>query len=501
MSRERVGTESLPPWVSLVLVTACIAGYFPILSSGFHADDFQIYHAVRNFKLAEVGSVGIFFRPLVWISFKLDSFMFGGWEMGYHLENVLLHAVAVIGVAMIAMRLFRNRWPALVAGLIFALHPAHPEAVTWVAGRFDVMCGALLAWSLYFHLIGREPSQPGARRLRSCSIILFLFACLAKEVAYVFPLVILLTEIYPLAENDGRPVKFAGIFRRVMPYFISLTAVLIARVVILHGFGGGPYIPREDGFHFWTFIYQLFIQPFKLLLLPVNRLLFSPLGVAWNVVMTGLLLSPLLLFKDARSRGGMIVLAAAVVICSIPTAHMGMLEDCLRNTRFLYTPSIFFSLIIAKCIVPVGRAVGKFRLRSLVAVFYIAMLFLCLLQNNSAWTEAGHIVDSVKASSTELVEQFNGEWGVKRKRLLVFNAPQTYLGALVFDWGLPEMLLDRFGDELGGVSVEVIHGGIQTRETIEKLREASRDDTVVWVYMDDARTLAAEGMKQTYPCN
>ena len=54
------------------------------------------------------------------------------------------------------------------------------------------------------------------------------------------------------------------------------------------------------------------------------------------------------------------------------------------------------------------------------------------------------------------------------------------------------MLRDCYGEELRDVEVEVIHGGIQTGETMEKLRQASRDDTVIWVYMDSNQRLSAD---------
>ena len=50
--------------------------------------------------------------------------------MGYHLVNVVLHAVVCYLYVHMCALVFAQVWPALLAGLLFAVHPIHTEAVS-----------------------------------------------------------------------------------------------------------------------------------------------------------------------------------------------------------------------------------------------------------------------------------------------------------------------------------------------------------------------------------
>ena len=50
--------------------------------------------------------------------------------MGYHLVNVLLHSAVCFLYVQLCGVVFGEAWPALIAGLLFAVHPIHTEAVS-----------------------------------------------------------------------------------------------------------------------------------------------------------------------------------------------------------------------------------------------------------------------------------------------------------------------------------------------------------------------------------
>ena len=142
-----------PAWlITALIVAACLIAYLPTLSVGFLSDDWVIINKIQHGSIADIGSEGVFFRPLTVISFAIDLAVFGNRAMGFHIVNLLMHIAASLGVAACATLIVRKRYAGLIAGVVFAIHPAHPEAVTWIAGRYDVMCGALLAWSLFAYL-------------------------------------------------------------------------------------------------------------------------------------------------------------------------------------------------------------------------------------------------------------------------------------------------------------------------------------------------------------
>ncbi|XP_013417600.1 transmembrane and TPR repeat-containing protein 2 [Lingula anatina] len=88
------------------------------------------------------------YRPLCVLSFRLNYYLDGLNPRGYHIGNVLLH-VAVTGLYTYFAKCFlRRTFPTILAGLLFATHPIHTEAVAGVVGRADV--GASLFFLLAF---------------------------------------------------------------------------------------------------------------------------------------------------------------------------------------------------------------------------------------------------------------------------------------------------------------------------------------------------------------
>ncbi|XP_072566415.1 protein O-mannosyl-transferase TMTC2-like isoform X2 [Paramormyrops kingsleyae] len=86
------------------------------------------------------------YRPLCTLSFRLNYALGALDPWGYHLVNVVLHcAVTGLFTHLCCSLLGGGRWT-LMAGMLFASHPVHTEAVAGVVGRADV--GAALFFLL-----------------------------------------------------------------------------------------------------------------------------------------------------------------------------------------------------------------------------------------------------------------------------------------------------------------------------------------------------------------
>src|SRR5207237_1423277 len=98
--------------------------------------------------------------------------------------NVLLHAAAAAGVAELARRLAGAR-VAIIAGLLFAAHPVHVEAVASIAGRAELLCtAAMLAAMMLF--VGRAMTWARVAAITACMAI----AVLSKEQGIFLPLIL-----------------------------------------------------------------------------------------------------------------------------------------------------------------------------------------------------------------------------------------------------------------------------------------------------------------------
>ncbi len=76
------------------------------------------------------------YRPLCVATFRLNYMWHGLSPLGYHVVNVCLHAVVCYLYVQLCALIFNNVWPALLAGLLFAAHPIHTEAVRPVCKKF-----------------------------------------------------------------------------------------------------------------------------------------------------------------------------------------------------------------------------------------------------------------------------------------------------------------------------------------------------------------------------
>src|SRR5947209_1826264 len=80
--------------------------------------------------------------------------LWGFRPVGYHVDNVALHAMSAVVIFFIVRRLklAGGDVTALLTSLIFAVHPVSVESVAWVAERKNTLCGVFFFASLYFSL-------------------------------------------------------------------------------------------------------------------------------------------------------------------------------------------------------------------------------------------------------------------------------------------------------------------------------------------------------------
>lgn len=207
------------PWIGLALVAlASVAVYLGCLGHGFVFDD-QI-QVERNLLIRDLGRSpeifsrptwpGYVYRPLPTFTYALTHAAFGLEPWAYHLTNVLLHAAIAVLLVLCLLELFDARL-ALVAGLLFAVHPVHVEAVASIANRTELLAALFALGGLYllvFGAAGREGRGRGRRLLRlALAAASFFVALLAKESVIAFfllvPLCLALKRRSSVLTRDG----------------------------------------------------------------------------------------------------------------------------------------------------------------------------------------------------------------------------------------------------------------------------------------------------------
>jgi tetratricopeptide (TPR) repeat protein len=171
--RDKITEFSVPGWAGgVVLVLGVLVVYLPALRGQFVWDDdswtSNIVHLLRDFSgLREMWcrlTALQQYYPISGTTFWIDYHLWGFRALPYHVENVLLHALA----ALLAWRLLvRLRFPgAWLVAALFAFHPVMVESAGWITERKNVLSltlylGALLAYARFSGFLG-SPSSPGA---------------------------------------------------------------------------------------------------------------------------------------------------------------------------------------------------------------------------------------------------------------------------------------------------------------------------------------------------
>ena len=192
---------------ALLVAALAAAAYLPSLGAVFQFDDYNVivnYPTVHSWgALFERAGGGV--RPLLKASYTLNWTL----DFGFSLFNIVVHALNAALLWLLGTKLFRDRRAALIAALLFALHPAATEAVTYISGRSSSLMALLYLAAMLSYLHGH----------RWLSVLLFFLAVATRETAVTLPAALLLCELC----RAERPA-WREIVRRQWPHWALLAA-------------------------------------------------------------------------------------------------------------------------------------------------------------------------------------------------------------------------------------------------------------------------------------
>jgi tetratricopeptide (TPR) repeat protein len=184
-----------------------------------------------------------YYRPVFGAFDSLLAHVYGFDPTAFHAASVALHLGVCLLVALGASRLTRGAGSngagiaALAAGLLFAVHPAHAEAVAWAGGQPDLLAAVFALTAVMAYLRTKDEGEgfwigPAA----------YLLACLAKETGVATMLVLVALETTEWRREGSLGLAIRRGAKRLAPYGAVLAAYLALRV---HALGG--FAPRNYG--------------------------------------------------------------------------------------------------------------------------------------------------------------------------------------------------------------------------------------------------------------
>lgn len=281
------------------------------------------------------------YRPLVALSFAID---YKFWKLNpkfYHLENIIFHILNAALCYILILLLFDNGMLALFTGLIFLVHPAQTEAVTWISGRTNVLFVFFYLLSLIFFVLHCKSRK---KTYFFISLALFLFSVFSKEMALTLPLIVVLIILLN-KDNSWKRFLYSLPYFLIAVFYIAIRTLLLGRVAQIE-----PWAPIYERF---LTMAKAVIDYFYILFCPLqlcadraifiiksmrNPDAFISLGIVIFVIF-----SASFLYRKYRTISFSILF---FFIALLPALNIIPINIILAE-RFLYLPSIGFALFVS----------------------------------------------------------------------------------------------------------------------------------------------------------
>jgi len=336
-----------------------------------------------------MGSGESTYRPVATLSYFVNYALFGLKPWGYRLTNVLLHAVNAALVYILLLQLFA--WPkfAILAGLLFGVHPSSAEVIACTGFRPNIlaMLFSLLTIMLYFK--AQDKASVKARySFLALSLFCFFLAVFSKEIAVFLPLALFTCEYY---RKNCNFKKVLSSWKSYL-WYLALPLVYLAVYFFLmrptqNIFDAGGWLRNTVRVAdiFGAYLKNM-VFPEDLVMIPPMAMLKSYFNITAGAVF--LIWSGYVLLRKRKFSPEISFGILWFLIWALPMNNFFNTFRILIANRFLYIPLVGFTAVIAVLLIKFGdkKNILTARLPSLKYILPLASLsyFSIFAFSNSA---------------------------------------------------------------------------------------------------------------------
>lgn len=281
--------------------------------------------------------------------------------VGYHIFSLFFHLINICIIFSLILKLLKKTWAAIIAAVLFAIHPINVETVCWVTGHGDLLyvmfyLGGMLA---YINYCTKEYKY----KYLIITLLLFVLSALSKVSAFTFPLVLLVLDWW-----FRRKIFSWRVILEKIPFFLGALALGLSAIILRseHATPLADYFARFNYFEAaLLFLYQIelyivkFFVPYGLAL-PLPHPFWSSLPLALEIYIFPLILIGIILI---------------IIFCK-------KIRRPLIFTTLLYFATLFSSLRLTPMLGTIG-ADRYFYVSIFAFVFFIAWLFTYISENKN----------------------------------------------------------------------------------------------------------------------
>ena len=334
-----------------------------------------------------------YYRPLFTAYLTFNYKLWGLWEPGWHLMNLLVHTGATVAVFFLIKRLSGDRLIATLAALVFGLHPAHVESVSWISGIPDPLAALFCVPSLIWYVRYR---MEGDKKFLTASVTAYGLSALCKETPLALPLVFIVWELTRAGTRQSLSARRREIILRLIPYAVMAGAYLALRFAVLGRISWKhPFMARVPDSAIWMTVPYVFVSylrhlaaPFYLSLIYGTSFVTSVTDPRFFLPAALIAVLAILLWAYRKELSGESWTALAMIVAPLlPVLNLRVFHyEYIIQDRYLYLPSIGFCYLIAILVVRSGRR--QKQLTTALAVAVIVAFGASTFAQNRVWHDA-----------------------------------------------------------------------------------------------------------------
>jgi tetratricopeptide (TPR) repeat protein len=380
--------------IAILVILGSLA-YSNTLHAPFNFDDgnFLDNKGINNFLRIASWRDSRYFGSM---TLALDYSLHGESVVGYHLVNLLIHLFSAILLYLLLRAILKTPWfdndhakqyagnPSdylpLFSSLLFVTHPIQTQAVTYIVQRYASLATMLCLASVYFYVLARLALISGNKNKAAgfgfISLLAALLAVKTKEIAFVLPILLLITEFSFFVGNMRKRLL------AILP-FMALAVIIPLGYLSFRGYSGGglalidetaraqSVIPRSD-YLFTQF--RVIITYLRLIILPVNQNLDYSYPVYQTFFTPPVLLSFLIL---------LFIFGAALYLFK-KSLHADLLYRLLAFGVFWF----FVALAVESSIIPIVDVIFEHRVYfpSVGVAIFFGTLFWMIWQKSGRYS-------------------------------------------------------------------------------------------------------------------
>ncbi len=348
-------TYSKPLYVYLLYSVVSIVVFGIVLFGDFVFDDMifvtgnadikSLSNFFKFFVTSPVTGAGLdvsnFYRPLGTLSFALIYALFGLSPFAYHLFPIILHTINSVFLFKLFKKLKFSELSAFFAGLLFLIHPAQTETISYLSGIADPL--ALFFIFLTFFALFKNQWR---------GVLFFLIALFSKEWAVVFLPIFVVILFLDWKSLDIKDRIFR--IKASIPIFLITLSYIILKFTVLDFTGNGGLatgVP-DIKIRLITFVSILF-EYAKILFLPVHLYIERPYAYFYSILTPQfffgffvILLGILITIQSYRKNNKFALGFLWIAIAMIPFTNIVPL-NAIYMEHWLYMPIIGFLILFA----------------------------------------------------------------------------------------------------------------------------------------------------------